>query len=127
LIALLRALSLEPGELVVPPPDPAWPTRLAAYWRARDRFIESGRDVRPSPRVEEMLAQVREPLLSVLRISPDFRPAYDPLVAMATALARSDAAAARALLTDLSQLQPARPEAARVLGSLGTPIEPSER
>ena len=35
-----------------------------------------------------MLAQVREPLLSVLRISPDFRPAYDPLLSMAAALAR---------------------------------------
>jgi len=119
LIALLRQLALEPGELVTPPPDPAWPRRLAAYWLARDRFIESGRDVRPSPRVQEMLAQVREPLLSVLRISPDFRPAYDPLVAMATALARSDAPGARTLLTELSRIQPARAEAPRALALLG--------
>jgi len=79
-----------------------------------------GRDVRPSQRVEDMLAQVRGPLLSVLRISPDFRPAYDPLLAMATALARSDAASARMLLSELTRLQPARPEAPRVLSLMGT-------
>jgi spermidine synthase len=118
LIALLRELSLEPGELVAVA-DSTWRARLAAYWAARDRFIVSGRDVRPSPRVREMLAQVREPLLSVLRISPDFRPAYDPLLAMARALARSDVSGARALLGELSQLQPARSEASQLLAALG--------
>jgi spermidine synthase len=119
LIALLRELSIEPGQLIVPEPDPAWPGRLAAYWVARDRFIESGRDVRILPRVEDMLAQVREPLLSVLRISPDFRPAYDPLLSMATVLARSDASGARALLTELTRIQPARTEATRLLAMMG--------
>ena len=61
-----------------------------------------------------MLSQVREPLLSALRISPDFRPAYDPLLRMAAALAPSDPAAALALLSELQQLQPARPEAAEL-------------
>jgi spermidine synthase len=115
LVALLGELSIEPAQLIVPPRDPTWPGRLAAYWVARDRFIAAGRDVRPSPRVQEMLAQVREPLLSVLRISPDFRPAYDPLLSMATALARSDAPGARTLLAELLQVQPSRPEAARLL------------
>jgi spermidine synthase len=66
-----------------------------------------------------MLAQVREPLLSVLRISPDFRPAYDPLLAMALALARSDVSGARTLLGELKRLQPARSEAIRLLAALG--------
>lgn len=115
LIALLRELSADPSELFVPPPDSDFPARLAAYWTARDRFIESGRDVHASSRVEEMLAQVRAPLLSVLRISPDFRPAYDPLLAMSRALARTDTAAARALLGELVRLQPARNEAPQML------------
>jgi spermidine synthase len=124
LLALLRQLSADqpnpllPSQLIVPPADPAWAARLAAYWAARDRFIASGRDVRPSPRVQEMLAQVRDPLLAVLRISPDFRPAYDPLVSMATALARSDAAGARTLLTELTRIQPARAEAPRALAAI---------
>jgi len=111
LMALLREISIEPGELVAPTIDEDWPRRLAAYWVARDRFIESGRNVRPMSDVEGMLAQVREPLLSVLRISPDFRPAYDPLIRMATVLAHTDAAGARELLTQLEHTQPARPEA----------------
>lgn len=115
LIALLHELSIQPAELLAPAPDDAWPRRMAAYWAARNRFVESGRDVHPAARVEDMLAQVREPLLGVLRISPDFRPAYDPLLGMAKALAESDAAAARALLSELAQIQPARAEAALAL------------
>ena len=63
-------------------------------------------------------AMVREPLLAVLRTSADFRPAYDPLLRMAGALARLDAPAAQALLAELAQLQPARPEAAQALRAL---------
>jgi spermidine synthase len=80
----------------------------------------SGRDVRPSADVQVMLDQVREPLLSVLRISPDFRPAYDPLVRMASALSRTDVIRARALLTELAETQPSRPEARLALTPLGT-------
>lgn len=118
LIALLQELSTNPDELFLPPADSDFFARVSAYWTARDRFIVSGRDVHASPRVEEMLAQVREPLLSVLRISPDFRPAYDPLLAMSRALARTDAVGARALLAELSRLQPARSEATRMLSLL---------
>jgi spermidine synthase len=118
LVALLRELDLRPDELIDTPPDAAFAPRLAAYWAARNRFIEAGRAVRPSADVRRMLAQVREPLLSVLRVSPDFRPAYDPLLLMAVGLGRSDASAARALLAELAQAQPARPEAAEVLRQL---------
>ena len=94
-----EALEIRPDELVTAPAE--WRARLAAYWAARDRFIEAGRNVQPTPDVRRMLAQVREPLLAVLRISPDFRPAYDPLLRMALALERTDAAASRALLKEL--------------------------
>ena len=112
LIALLRELSITPGEVADHPPDAGWTTRLAAYWQARDRFIEAGRDVQPSADVRRMLAQVREPLLSVLRTSPDFRPAYDPLLSMAVALAGVDRPAALQLLGELASVQPARSEPA---------------
>jgi spermidine synthase len=65
-----------------------------------------------------MLAQLRAPLLSVLQTSPDFRPAYDPLLRMARALEGVDAPAARALLIELAQAQPARAEAGAVLAQL---------
>jgi spermidine synthase len=123
LLALLHELTIEPDELILRAADPTlatWPARLAAYWAARDRFIEAGRGVHPSLRLREILAQVREPLLAVLRISPDFRPAYDPLRAMATALAPSDLAGARQLLTELSRIQPARDEAFRAISALAS-------
>jgi spermidine synthase len=118
LAALLDELAIRPAELVSPTTDDIWMRRLSAYWSARNQFIASGRDVRPSGDVRQMLAQVRGPLLSVLRMSPDFRPAYDPLVLMAGVLARTDVSEARSLLTELRLTQPARPEAAAALVEL---------
>ena len=74
--------------------------------------------MRLSPDVARMLAQLREPLLAIVAISPDFRPAYDPLLRMAMALARSDRTGARALLQALDHAQPERPEARSALAAL---------
>ncbi|MEK8050024.1 fused MFS/spermidine synthase [Ideonella sp. DXS22W] len=117
LLALLPQLRLAPGELLVAGQAGA-EQRLAAYRAASARFLWAGRDVRPASDVRQMLAQVGPPLLAVLGTSPDFRPAYDPLLGMARALAAQDGPAARALLTQLVQLQPARPEAAQLLQGL---------
>jgi spermidine synthase len=118
LMALLGELSVKPNEVVDAARYPAWAARLSHYWRARNHFIDVGRSVRPSGDVHEMLAQVREPLLSVLHTSPDFRPAYDPLLRMAGALARHDRPAAQALLQTLQQVQPLRPEAGELLADI---------
>ena len=105
LLDLLGQLDIAPSE-VIDAADSGWSARLSAYWSARDRFIEVGRDVEPTTDVERMLAQVREGLLGVLRISPDFRPAADPLLRMAAALNERDPAAARALLAEIARVQP---------------------
>jgi len=117
LLALLAEVGNDPAELLTGG-DAEWTRRLTAYWNARDSYLKLGRDVRPSPDVRDMLAQVRDPLLAVLHTSPDFRPAYDPLLRMAYGIAGSDSSAARALLTRLEQEQPARPEAAEALRML---------
>lgn len=118
LLALLQQLGATPAE-VVPEAEPQWQARLAAYWRARDRFIVAGQAVRPSANVQDMLVQVRAPLLDILRESPDFRPAYDPLLLMAAALAPRDRDAAVDVLRALAQVQPERPEAVEGLRALG--------
>ncbi|MCV2370358.1 fused MFS/spermidine synthase [Roseateles oligotrophus] len=115
LLALLPALQITSAELLNEA-DPE--NRLSAYWAARRRFIEAGRQVKPSADLRAMLAQVQGPLLDVLGQSPDFRPAYDPLLRMAGALAATEPAAARALLQRLQQGQPARPEAGKLLSLL---------
>ncbi len=118
LLALLAELDVAPADLLSTTSSGNWPPRLSAYWHARDRFLHAGRDVQPSNNVQHMLAQVREPLLEVMRISPEFRPAYDPLLQMAVALGRTDAPGARALLAELTELQPARAEGLRALQAL---------
>ena len=121
LLALLKELQAQSEELLGAPGDAAerhWQQRLSAYWAARARFIEVGVGVKPNPDPRIMLAQVQEPLLEIVRMSPDFAPAYEPLLGMAGALARVDTAAARALLERLVQAQPARPEAAIGLAQL---------
>lgn len=91
--------------------DAAWGPRLASYGVARNRFIEAGRGVAPSPDVRLMLAQVRESLLAVLRASPEFRPAYDPLMRMATALRTTDPGAAAPLRSCSTSWRKPRPAA----------------
>jgi len=120
LFELLQAVDIAPDELLVGGND-SWQRRLAAYWSARDRYLAAGRDVRATPHLRDMLAQVEAPLLSVIRISPDFRPAYDPLVRMAAQLAGTDPNGARALLVQLADLQPARTEARDALRALTEP------
>ena len=101
LLALLGQLRIAPSELLGGQPNDDLQRRLADYWTARDRYIALGQNVKPSADLQRMLAQVREPLLSVLRISADFRPAREPLQRMASALAKTDPAAANALLAEL--------------------------
>jgi len=118
---LLGKVSLTPGELVNADGDDAWSNRLAAYWAARNQFINSGRAVRPSADPSAMLDQVQGPLLAVLKISPDFRPAYDPLLRLAEAVAADDPDRGRTLLAELTFIQPARMEAANALAAVGSP------
>ncbi|MEJ0099652.1 MAG: fused MFS/spermidine synthase [Pseudomonadota bacterium] len=120
LLALLREVYVRPTE-VLDAPDEATSTRLAAYWHVRDRYLALGRDVQPSADVRVMLSQLQAPLLALLHESPDFRPAYDPLLQMARALAPRDNTGARQLLQQLATLQPARAEARESLQALSSP------
>ena len=123
---LLAALSVQPEDLFGLPvadglsgsEDARYRLALAAYWQARNRFLEVGMRVQPSADPRRMLAQVQQPLLEVVSMSPDFRPAYDPLLAMAVGLSQVDVAGARALLAQLVQRNPGRPEAAVALQNL---------
>ena len=118
LITLLHEFSSEPAEMINATTDMTWSRRLANYWTARNHYIEAGRAVRPSANVQDMLSQVQEPLLAVLRLSPEFRPAYEPLLRMATMLSQTDLPAALALLKELTQIQPERPEAEQAYSQL---------
>lgn len=118
LLALLQALPWKAKDFPGLQAGSADSLRLAAYARAQRHYLQAGAAVRPSADVRAMLAQVREPLLQSLSLSPDFSPAYEPLLRMAQALAAQDRPAAAALLRELQSRQPARAEAAELLRSL---------
>lgn len=119
LLALVGAVRITTPELLEETTgtgvDTALPARLERYWGARNRFLTVGVGVRPTGDARRMLEQVREPLLSVVRLSSDFRPAYDPLLRMAQALYGSEPATSRALLAALQEAAPQRPEAGALL------------
>ncbi len=122
LLALLADWSTLPAEVLgvalgdgATSADFAQTQRLADYWNARNQFLLAGRDIRPSADVRAMLAQVQAPLLAVLRTSADFRPAYEPLLLMATSLAASDRAAAEPLLRELARLRPVKVDVAAAI------------
>lgn len=92
--------------------------RLARYREARNLFLRAGMDVQPVPDPRVMASRLKDPLLDIVRRSPEFRPAYDPLLRIAAALAPLDPDGADALLRDLEQANPGRPEAARQRAAL---------
>ena len=128
LLDVLQRFRVAPSEVLRAEkigPDVDVATRLKAYWSARDKFIRTGVSVRPTADATAMLAQVRQPLLDVLKTSADFRPAYDPLLAMAQTLVDTNPALAREVLQEINALQPQRREAAALLKSgVAAPTRP---
>jgi spermidine synthase len=86
-------------------PHGALADRLQAYWEARRRYIELGASTRFAADPAVMLARTEQPLLALLRLSPDFRPAYDPLRSMAKAIEATDPAHAKALANELQVMR----------------------
>jgi spermidine synthase len=67
-----------------------------------------------------MVAQIGEPLLELVRLSPDFDVAYRPLLSMARQLSAVDLSASRRLLLALSDASPRRLEATDMLQRLSS-------
>ncbi|MDC7787298.1 fused MFS/spermidine synthase [Rhodoplanes sp. TEM] len=93
--------------------------RLVAYWQARDRYLEIGvRTLGAGARGRDLVGEIAPQLVDLVRLSPDFEPAYRPVLAMARQRAVSDPAVARRLLEALDRARPDRPEARRLLSAL---------
>ena len=93
-------------------------SRLAAYWVARNSFLQLGTKVERTSDVVQMFDQVSAPLLDVVRKSVDFLPAYFPLVAIAYDLYPYDPDASQQLFLDLERANPLRQEAPVLLQRL---------
>jgi len=117
LVSLIAQLDADPAQ-AMPGADAITQQRLAAYWRARNLYLETGVATLTAKGPRNVVAGIAPKLVEIVRISPDFEPAYLPVIAMARQVALSDPSAARALLTALDRAQPRRPEARRALASL---------
>lgn len=93
--------------------------RLPAYWAARNRFLAGGAALDGDPRGLALIDAASPALLDALRISPDFDPAYRPLLEMARSLALDGRSAeARLLLQAVRIAAPSRPEAGELLATI---------
>ena len=98
LLGLVRALQPQAADLLT---DPASPNaqRLQAYWSARQRYLELGMQVQVDS--DLALNRLQEPLLALLDLSADFKPARDALTALAAGLAQRDLPGSRVLIGEL--------------------------
>lgn len=124
------------GLLAPPSGGPLDPEHLAAaqltaYRRARDDFLRLGaaQASGAGPPVNAMatIDRLAPKLLGMVRLSPEFDPAYDPLLAMARTLHRTDPPGAARLLQELHAAAPGRPEARRLLAQLTASPRPGPR
>ncbi len=116
LVEVVRALAGDRGQPLAPVERASeFARRMEAYWMARDDYLQAGLGVDPWDDLPTMLAKTRDPLLAVVRKSPDFTPAYVPLLSMAEALAQEAPEEAIALLRALNAAAPERPEALALL------------
>ena len=106
LLSLVHALAPQAADLFGDPDSPA-AQKLSAYWSARQRYLETGMQVRAGGDAAVLLAQVEKPLLAVLDLSADFKPAREALTALAAAVATQDPSRAHALLGKLQARAPA--------------------
>lgn len=86
--------------------------RLERYWQARDAFIRLGTEHRLSGNVSHDIRMIGPDLLDIVHTSPDFSPAYQPLLRMARALSETERALSLRFLEALQQASPHRQEAA---------------
>jgi spermidine synthase len=115
LLSIMRNTQPSPAELLEEPPRQPLTDRLAAYWRARDRFLEAGATLQGEPRGPALVAAASPGLLDVIRLSAEFEPAYKPLIGMARSLMVSDRDAAARLLRAINDAAPSRDDARELL------------
>ena len=105
LITLMAASTARPTDVFVSESDQAYET-LAAYWTARQAHLRLGAKVRAELDPEKMLNQIERPMLDILAASPEFQPAVDPLVSLASVLSANNPRRAREVLMALVAIRP---------------------
>ncbi len=117
LFALLSDLKAPGPDLVKTKDVQAFQT-LSSYWRAREDHLRLGKRVQAEADPEKMLNQIQRPMLDILTRSPNFQPAFEPLIALASALAPSNRPRAIEVLQALKNIRPNDVEVAQAIARL---------
>jgi spermidine synthase len=117
LLAMERLSRPDPAELLADPRRAALDERLNAYWHARNQFLEAGAALEGEPRGVALVEAASPGLLAAIRLSPEFNPAYQPLLGMARSLMTSNRQAASRLLHKINDAAPSRNEARELLSA----------
>jgi spermidine synthase len=115
LLAMERLTRPDAAELLADPRQGAMDERLNAYWHARNQFLEAGAALKGEPRGVALVEAASPGLLAAIRLSPEFNPAYQPLIGMARSLMASNRQAASRLLHEINDAAPSRNEARELL------------
>ncbi|MGY3450462.1 spermidine synthase [Bradyrhizobium sp. USDA 4353] len=115
LLTVIAQVKTDATDLIDPSLHAAWDQRLQAYWQARNRFLQAGAALTGDPRGPALIAAAAPGLIEAIRLSPEFEPAYAPLISMARSLLASDRAAAEHLLQAIDAAAPSRREARELL------------
>ncbi|WP_371507687.1 spermidine synthase [Bradyrhizobium sp. ORS 285] len=115
LLTVMAQVKTDATDLIDPSMHAAWDQRLLAYWQARNRFLQAGAALTGDPRGPALIAAAAPGLIEAIRLSPEFEPAYAPLINMARSLFATDRAAAEHLLQAMDAAAPSRREAHELL------------
>jgi spermidine synthase len=103
---------------VVRTKDPQALQPLLAYWKAREEHLKLGKHVRAEDDPEKMLNQIQVPMLAILASSPNFQPAFEPLMALASALAPNNRTRAIEVFQALKTIRPNDSQITQAIESL---------
>jgi spermidine synthase len=117
LMTLMAASTVTPPKVFASKNEQAYGT-LAAYWKARQAHLQLGTRVVAELDPEKMLNQIQRPMLDILAGSPDFQPAVDPLVSLASVLASNNPTRAREVLMALVAIRPTDTQVQQALARL---------
>jgi spermidine synthase len=117
LFTLLSDLKAPAPDLVKTKDVQAFQT-LASYWQAREDHLRLGKRVQAEADPEKVLNQIQRPMLDILTRSPNFQPAFEPLIALASAIALSNRPRAIEVLQALRNIRPNDIEVAQAIARL---------
>jgi hypothetical protein len=80
-------------------------SRLRAYTRAHQMYLQLGLNIKPNADPVSLLSAIQDDLFDLIKLSPEFHPAYETLNALANAVAPVKPELGQAVLSRLQDMK----------------------